>query len=341
MYGYLEKSDIKINKILEGNMNIEINENLFIAYLGLTATGYELASKEDSELQELVKRIQMIQFYKDIHDFFTLARTNQYAVNPYWPRGSAISSACIFINDQFKFHTFDDYIKFEHDCGFMDKDGNDAFISWIQKLPIILKQIKQNEAYPDLWNRYNKVLKSRIKAYEIEFNKMRKCLDDFGFGSMNLNITFVPNLLQSLYMADFVVKDGVTFVIATRADINSILHEFLHQIVNQLELEKYINNLNFSLLVDIEKMLSYGYMWDNSAKSKLHALEECIVRGLSAIMTATISKFDISQYSKTNIDNGFLLVPSVIEYSNVQKVNKSNLAEFIDNSIKCFISKIT
>jgi hypothetical protein len=69
-------------------MNIEVNKHLFAVCCGLIATGYTFTDDKEDEIKHLMDNIVSVQFPKKVYEFFPLAKTNQYEVNPYWPRGS-------------------------------------------------------------------------------------------------------------------------------------------------------------------------------------------------------------------------------------------------------------
>ena len=267
---------------------IEINEKLFIAYVGLTASGYDLADKKDPELQKLTSQIRSAKIQNEVIEYFSATKTSQYSVNPYWPRGSCISSACFFINGKDEYNTFSDYLAFEKSIGADTEEDNDDFRNWIIRLPIFLKEIKNSESYPILRSEYQKILASRKKEYTAELRIVDKCVAKFNSNSINnSHIVFVPNLLQAYSIADFVLKDNIIFVIATHPDTITLLHEYLHPIVNKYKniLKNFVNKADFNVFADMRKMSSYGYMREDSIEAKIHTLEECAVRAMSIILS--------------------------------------------------------
>jgi len=128
-------------------ISIRVNEYLFMSYVGLVASSYELSDKNDTEIMRLVDDIRNTSFKDSAVEYFKKARSTN-VINPYWPYGSDISAACFFIKD-YKFNTFDDYVAFIKSCGFGGHEG--WFWDWIKELPDVLRQIKENPGYSRLW----------------------------------------------------------------------------------------------------------------------------------------------------------------------------------------------
>ena len=68
-------------------ITITVNKYLFMSYAGLTASGYELTDKNDTEIMSLVDDIRNTGFKENVIDYFKKARLTN-AINPYQPYGS-------------------------------------------------------------------------------------------------------------------------------------------------------------------------------------------------------------------------------------------------------------
>ena len=317
-------------------MEIAVNRNLFLSYVGLTASGYELANKDDVEVQLLITKLLALGITKDVLDYFALARTNQTEVNPYWPRGSCLSAASFFITECFEWNTLDEYLQFERTSGASAEYENEEFLLWIRKLPFILMKISDLPDCQVLWDEYQQIIQAREDGYFSEMQSINTVLDKFGYLSEEIKIGFAPNLLQFYSYADYVTKDGSVYVITTHINTSTMLHEYFHQILKQYKtmIYDYVSKNGVNKLVDIDKMRFYGYMWDNTLESKARALEECLVRGLSIILTSSVKKTDVDQYCQYNEESGFLFVRSITDYANTIIPTKDNLSEFIASVMK-------
>jgi hypothetical protein len=67
-----------------GRYSIKPNKNIFTAFVGLIASGYNPA--ENSCYKDIIDLIRAIEYDEDIIDYFKKAKTSTYEVNPYWPR---------------------------------------------------------------------------------------------------------------------------------------------------------------------------------------------------------------------------------------------------------------
>lgn len=321
-------------------MNVLIHEPLFASYVGLIASGYEFSDISDNAVSDIIGDIRKANFGKNIKDYFSLARTEQSTVNPYWPRGSSISSASIFITDDLRYKTFHSYIEFEKTAETSNQLENTEFLSWIMMLPKWLKVIEKDISYKSLWNKYRLVLESRLPAYQMSLDKAVAILNKAGFHSETERIIFVPNLLQAPQIADYVVKEESLYVIMTSVDTVGLLHETLHPAIHiyRNEFGEFIDLHCFSCMIDEKKVSKYGFA-TNSIIEKTHYIEECLVRGISASLARNVTRFNIDEYCRWHSESGFLLVPSVVEFSKQLPPAKENLSLFVSLAVKYHLSK--
>ena len=322
-------------------MNVLIHEPLFASYVGLIASGYELSDTKDNAVSDIIGDIREADFEENVKNYFSLARTEQSTVNPYWPRGSSISSASIFITDDLSFESFHSYIEFEKTAETSNQWESPDFISWIKMLPKWLKVIENDISYKALWNKYRLILESRLPAYRVSLEKAVAILNEAGFHSETERIIFVPNLLQAPQIADYVMKDGFLYVIMTSVDIVGMLHETLHPAVHlhRNEFGGFIEPRYFSCMIDEEKVLKYGFT-TNTSTEKTHYIEECLVRGVSASLARNVTGFNMDEYCRWHSESGFLLVPSVVEFSKQLPPAKENISLFVSQAIKYHLSEL-
>jgi hypothetical protein len=318
-------------------IKVKLNKGLFAAYIGLINSGYDLTDKNDNDVAKLYRRIRKMNYPQSVIDYFANARTNQNKVNPYWPRGYLLSSACFFISTKktSRYETFDDLTQFVHSLPNIDqKEINDDVLNWLQQLPLFTDTIIGNDGFNDLWKNYRQINDARSKNYAKVLDSAEKAINDFSIGS-KLNrpeIIFAPNLLQSPYIADHVIKGNKIIIIKTSPDILSIIHEYLHSVISlQREyFEEYVRKHDFSLIADSVKLLSSGYMWNQSKEAKINVLEESFVRGLSIALTAKSSEIrQVNDSVNMDVNSGFILVPLVAQTARNSIPNSSNLSDFM------------
>jgi hypothetical protein len=311
-------------------MRVEINRNLFAAYCGLTISGYDMANCSDVNILRLVEAIRSVVFSEKIREYFSHAKTNQISVNPYFPRGNALSAACFFVDAQ-----LDSLLDFITSTGVMKLD--EAFIQWISQLPEMLNVITENDGFLPLWEKNNQIISTKMLEYNEIIDRVFSSLNSYGYIT-DVDVIYSPNILQSPFLADYVSKDGKLYIISSECRENALLHEYLHLSLKEMipQLEMLVTEYGIEAFIDASRIRAMGYMIDDSIESKCHALEDCIVRGLSAVM---IKPLDYSEYYKFNIDSGFLFVKRFIEYSFHMKPMKNMLIPFIYKAIE--ISKMS
>jgi len=131
-------------------------------------------------------------------------------------------------------------------------------------------------------------------------------------------------------MADFVKQGDRTVVITTYPTEIAILHEFLHPFVSAHRniISVLLPIANLDKRINTERMITYGYMWDDSEDAKVHALEECFVRGIS-IGISNMNKQEKAQYCKWSCDSGFLLTSEILKAIDTMDITEDNLDDFI------------
>ncbi|NLG50301.1 MAG: hypothetical protein GX552_09355, partial [Chloroflexi bacterium] len=286
-----------------------------------------------------IAAIRAAGFADDVRVYFARARTNQYAVNPYWPRGSCLSSACLFIDSAFAF-SFDEYLAFERAAGASAAHQDAGFLAWIKELPAFLRRVQAHSAYPPIRDSYQAVVASRMEGYRAAIAGIERSLREFGCSSDGWRIVFVPNLLQARSMADFVTQGNTTYVITTHPNTTTILHEHLHPIVGQYRglWAAYAASANLPRLVDSARLTALGYMWDASPEARMRALEESAVRGLTAVLASWVEEMDLQEYGRWNAESGFVLVPAIIAQAKQQKPTADNLEAYFRAAIESYLA---
>lgn len=280
---------------------------------------------EASDIRALYNRIQQIELDAEISDYFSFAKTNMIEVNPYYPRGSDLSAACFFLENDIS-----EYIDFLRLCN-SPSVNDEEFIKWIKNLKEPLKIIENNDAFGLLFAAYERLVNDRFSDISRQLQSFENKIKSFN--DLNIQFVFVPNLLQSKYLADFVFKDNTLYIISTSFSQTAAAHEYFHIVLNDKRelLEKLIKQINIDDFVDTDAMIKFGYMHDNSLNSKINAMEDCIIRAMCGAVT---ENEDIEEYCKMNIECGFIGVPALIKkmdptcfridefISNISKISK-------------------
>ena len=266
-------------------MNIENNKQLFLVGVGLTASGCDGYDHSDGEVSNLVGMIHAAGFSDEIKAWFARARTGQVAVNPYWPRGSCLASACFFVDCDFHFDS-EEYFAFLESTGALtDPIGLDDFKSWICGISSHLLDLNAHPAVQTLWNEYCRIIGNRSCQWERMVQKAHTAAQRF-FGHDAPEMVFNPNLFTQ-FSADFVRIGNRIVTISAVPNAETMLHETMHTAIAKYrgEITRFAETYGLASFANREKMMEYGYMADESAASAAHGIEECFVRAFAVVFS--------------------------------------------------------
>ncbi|HOB43046.1 MAG: hypothetical protein ACOX38_02450 [Bacillota bacterium] len=78
----------------EANMLVQPDKRVFMVYVGLMASGYELASLEEGEpMARVAARAADVEWSPDLLAYYRWARVESREVNLYWPRAFLLVAA--------------------------------------------------------------------------------------------------------------------------------------------------------------------------------------------------------------------------------------------------------
>ena len=265
-----------------GNVNIEINRNLFYVLAGLISSGADAYDHNDADVSALAEGIRDLEIAENTKTWFSRARTGQVKVNPYWPRGSALSAACFFVNNEV--FDIDAFFSFYESTAISDPIGLDDFRSWVIELPQVLLYMERLSGILALWSEYRRVVDSRTPKWASLIDEAGKTAQRF-YGDNVPEMSFSPNLFAA-YSTDFVRIGNKIITIAAEPDVESMMHETLHTIIAAYRGKILVFAEKHGLMgfADRDKMIELGYMEDDSVSSITHAIEECFVRALSVLL---------------------------------------------------------
>lgn len=127
------------------NSVFEINRHLFAAYCGMVKSGYDLMDRADPLVSSICTELDFIDFGNEIPEYFSYTRTDMVEVNPYYPRGSILSSVCFFLDKK-----REEFIRFLQLCESPEAEDCVLF-EWLDRLPAVLKQIETHEKFENLF----------------------------------------------------------------------------------------------------------------------------------------------------------------------------------------------
>jgi hypothetical protein len=277
---------------------VRCRKSIFTVYCGLIASGYNLTDIVRAE--HIYHLISQIDCEYETKNYFNKAKTASCEVNPYWPRAFLLTLASFYINDDLNsYNDFQTVISHIESLDNMNPtEINEEVIEWLKQLPYYLNKISNSSSFNQLWEKYmdyeleqSAWISSEVERvlYEIEML--------IGATSIDLpEVVFVPNCLQACQLTDYVRKDNIIYIIKSRPDIESIVHEYLHEILNKylLENSRLIEDYGFLLEPVIKEMHRYQYAWNIDVDSWKRVFEENFMRAASVWVTY-----------RSNIDNGY------------------------------------
>lgn len=261
-------------------MNLEISKNLFAAWCGIIISGYNLFNSDDKEISYLCNEIEDKLYDDSIAKHFAFSKTNMVECNPYYPRASNLSAYCFYMDKP-----IDEYYAFLEYCGDTEH-RNIEFQEWIEKSKYCIHSIITNDNFSEEFNYYNNIINKRFNDIDNQIGSVKNKFDKHNLLT-DIEIIFAPNLLQSKYLADYVLVDNKLYIIAADFSEETVIHEYLHIIAKSKlkEFEKLLQEKDIDDLINVNEMQKLGYLKDFSFESKIHALEEQFVRYYTNLLT--------------------------------------------------------
>lgn len=244
---------------------VRISKTLFATYVGLAASGYDMADCKDEDVRMIIVSIRKEKWPVDVIKYFSKARTGRCEVNPYWPMASMLSTASLRMHeDSLVFNDKDvlvDFIRSLDNISAEEK-GTEG-LEWILMLPDILVHVVSHSQFEVMWSNYQGILAARTNKYENVLSNIDALLvSTLGISYDGLpKFFFIPNLLQAPYIADYEVVNGRIGIIQNIPSMMGVIHEALHILLKpyRKSILKGLKSIPVHLIADINKMKSIGY----------------------------------------------------------------------------------
>ena len=306
----------------------EMNRSLFFVSAGLLICGADAYDHNDHDVAILAERIKSVALPANITKWFAGAKTSQVAVNPFWPRGSALAAACFFSADtgDKKYLDREAYLSFLYSASFRDPIGLQDFYDWIIAFDEVLAILDVNEDLLAQWLNYHYICGKRTLSWETMLYAAADAASDF-YGAAVPAMSFAPNLLAA-HNTDYVRLTDRIVTIAATPDVEGMLHETLHTTVADYRelITAFASKHGMAGFADREKMISYGYLVDDSAPAIAHVIEECIVRAI-AVVLAGKGEDRLRRHAELGCDS----VPVIAAQFRASRPVASELGAFIKN----------
>lgn len=202
-------------------MNLEINKKLVSVWCGMIVSGYDLFDKEDKEILYLCDEIKDKLYNDSIARHFAFSKTNMVECNPYYPRASNLSVYCFYMDKP-----IDEYYAFLEYCGDTEH-RNSEFREWIERCKYYIHSVITNDNFLEIFNHYCNIINKRFNDIENQISSVKNKFDKYNLLT-DIEIIFAPNLLQSKYLADYILVDNKLYIIAADFSKETVIHEYLH-----------------------------------------------------------------------------------------------------------------
>lgn len=272
------------------DLNTAANQDVFDVYLGLTASGYDLANPNRAGV--IHNALMAENWSQQTLQYFAQARINDGRVNPYWPRASILASVSLLID---RIPVSSHLTLIQTFLAAMDNlslaDMDHAMISWATELPKQTAVIRTSRTYARAWKSYQQAIQREIRENGLRYQqemlaaqgRLRVLLPPQA--SMSQLVTIL-NPLQADPLTDVVEGCDRVYVVTSHLRPESSMHELVHILLSPW-LRKWEERITASVgLLDLvyDRVAYLTYAWDRSSGSWKNVFSETLVRVLTALV---------------------------------------------------------
>lgn len=278
-------------------MNVSITNipSISAIYYALLQSGYDYYSI--GRTQEQIEAVKS--FYKPELSscFFSQAKQNTCGAYSYWPRAALLETAVFYMDaDLAQFSDFESYKAFVMTASNLQNiERDENFWSWIADFPKELNKVINSESF----NRYliweNTWIEEQNKANAVNLKTFQEiiktCISHYNAKISNIKIALSP--IKCAYSSDYHFVDGQFIFSSGQFSIESVIHEFLHQIVHP----HVCKNQNIILVnKKVFDCIDSSYYLSNSENGRLNAFEEYLVKSLTRDFIDKTPPNDLDKY---------------------------------------------
>jgi hypothetical protein len=317
-------------------IELEQPEKVNLTAIGLIASGYDLYSKTDPCIPQLANEIiDQFKGEERIKNYFARARSNQVQVNPYWPKGSGIMAASLFVSEDYSSFDLDHYSQFERESNSSALWNNRDYLNWVLGLKEMLRDIRDFPTTSAILKTIAAIIKRRRATIYKQLTDAKQIISEFINDSFDPgNMVFIPNVLQAPESTDYVRKENTLYVLAVSPDHSSLIHELLHSCLlpHRDQIQSLVQLNGIQQCFEPQKLRELGYSWDESFDSTIRCVEESLVRSLTEIVSPKSyqeKKASLQYLSR----QGFLVATKFIPLVGIP-IRSSDLPEML-NKLLC------
>ena len=284
----------KLDKSIR-NISITNLPAISAIYFALLQSGYDYYSLGRTEEQlETVESFYNPEF---CCDFFSQTKQNTCETYSYWPRAALLESAVFYLDGDLKqFSDFEAYKNFVVSASnLQDIERNENFWDWISCFPTELSKVINNDCFKKylVWEntwieRENQTnAENLITLQEI----IKTCISKYNAQISNIKIVLSP--IKCAYSSDYHFVNGEFIFSSGQFSLESVVHEFLHQIVHP----HVCKNQNIILVnKKVFDCIDSSYYLSNSENGRLNAFEEYLVKSLTRDFINKTPPDDLDKY---------------------------------------------
>ena len=320
--------------------SVRPNINIFAVYVGLTASGYNLAHfSSDEPIHDVIRSIIDSQWSQRVLDYFQEAQTKTCEVNPYWPRAFLLALSSLYFSGPpgYKYMSPRQVTKHIENLDMINPADKQAdTINWLMELPEVYAIIRSQPVFDKIWSLFLRTL--NISQYEKETSEaISSIVEQVGVTLSQLpRIIIVPNPLQAPQVTDSVTVNGGVYVIKAQPDTSSIAHEVLHQLFGPgLEAcRKTISVFHHFLAPVRDEMIRWQYAWDDDILSWNRVFEENLMRAAEIWIGYQGNPSAAGEAADFQASPGFIYVPIILRHLMTKWSGLKDFTSFVEECLR-------
>ena len=320
------------------DFNETINQGVFDVYLGLMASGYDIANSD--RISTIRNALIAESWSPQVLRYFELARINDGRVNPYWPRASILASVSLLVerlSGEAHLAAIRAYLTSMDNLSPGDVDKR--IIRWAADLPKHTAAIQSFRTYAKAWECYQQLIQNEISdngnRYQEEMlamqARLRIMLPPL---SSSPKLISILNPLQADSLTDIVRVQDQVYVVTSHLRSESCIHELIHILLAPW-LHRWKEQISASTnLLDLvyDRMVHLTYAWDHSAASWGNVFSETLVRVLTALVSSDDSEEQLSKITDL-LDQGFVYALPIAETIATMSVEQSLSEQWLERCL--------
>jgi len=303
-------------------MAVRADKRVFGMYVGLTASGYDLARlPEGDPVREVIEAIRAARWPAGAVRYFGQARRLGRGVNPYWPRAAMLLEACFFLGPDGRFTYRDELELLRTIAAFpVDPDEKDRpTVDWVRSFPRAYSEIADEGQFPSLWSSYLEAVEPALHEFDDAATKaLQAFVEATGVTLESLpELVLIPNPLQAPEVADFVRRDGTVHIVMARPRMSSVVHELLHEVFGPALRSARAEVVQYRHLLRpvLPAMLRMQYAWGDDDESWFRVFEESLMRAAAIWIESAHVRHgarDEQMEASRDAREGFAYVPTLL-----------------------------